>query len=110
MELQKYNILVVLLGLGCLATAATNGLQERFSWKVVDFEYPSEEARNEAIKSGEFIPENNLPLGVERWKNKLFVTVPAWKSGTAATLTYIDLDGKYLVFNRLTASAAPRPT
>ncbi|XP_065220917.1 protein yellow-like [Planococcus citri] len=92
MESQNLAILVVLLGLVCLTAAATNSLQERFSWKIVDFEFPSEDARNEAIRNGEFIPENNLPLGLERWRNKLFVTLPQWKSGTAATLTYIDLD------------------
>lgn len=97
MELPKYNILVVLLGFVCLATAASNSLQEIFSWKIVDYEYPSEEARIEAIWNGEFIPENNIPLGLERWRNKLFVTIPRWSPGTAATLAYIDLDGKYFI-------------
>ena len=92
---KRYDILVVfLLASICLASSASNSLKERFSWKVVDFEYPTDEARNEAIRSGEFIPENNLPLGLERWRNKLFVTLPQWKSGTAATLTYIDLNGR----------------
>lgn len=84
-----------------VATASTiwcknTKLVERFSWKQVDFDFPDERSRMEMIKNGVFIPENNLPLGLERWKNKLFVTLPRWKSGTAATLTYIDLESNYL--------------
>ncbi len=71
-------------------------LQERFSWKQVDFDFQDDNARTNAIQNGDYIPENNLPLGVERWKNKLFVTLPRWKGGTAASLTYIDLDSKYV--------------
>lgn len=94
--LNKWAILVS-LGFVYLATCENTKLRERFSWKMVDFDFPSEQARNEAIRSGEYVPENNLPLGLEAWKNKLFVTLPQWKGGTAATLTYIDLDGKLRV-------------
>lgn len=83
--------LAIFIGLVCCALA-DNPLKEVFSWKQVDFEFPSENARQDAIASKEFIPENNLPLGLERWKNKLFVTFPRWKEGTAATLTYLDLN------------------
>ncbi|XP_067621168.1 protein yellow [Eurosta solidaginis] len=67
-------------------------LAEKFSWKQLEFEWPSEEAEKEAISSGRYVPENNLPLGLERWNNRLFVTVPRWKSGVAASLNYIDLN------------------
>ena len=85
--------LAIFIGLVCCALA-NNPLKEVYSWKQVDFEYPDESARQEAIRSKEFIPENNLPLGIERWKNKLFVTFPRWKDGTAATLTYLDLESE----------------
>ncbi|KAJ8725133.1 hypothetical protein PYW07_016091 [Mythimna separata] len=39
--------------------------------------------------------ENALPVGIERWRNKLFVSVPRWKAGIPATLNYIPLDGPY---------------
>ncbi|EDW11782.1 protein yellow [Drosophila mojavensis] len=66
-------------------------LEERFSWKQLTFDWPNAEAEAEAKQSGHYIAENNLPLGVERWENKIFVTVPRWKAGVAATLNYIDL-------------------
>nr|CAI5841418.1 unnamed protein product [Callosobruchus analis] len=50
--------------------------QEMFAWKEMDFAWPSKEAEEEATKSGEYIRENNLPLGIDTWKDKLFVTVP----------------------------------
>lgn len=87
--------IAILLGIASCQVDANSNLVARFEWKQIDFDYPNENARAEAIKSGEFIPQNNLPLGVERWNNKLFVTCPRWKDGTAATLTYIDLDSKF---------------
>ncbi|XP_012254015.2 protein yellow [Athalia rosae] len=67
-------------------------LLERFSWNILDFAYPDELSRQLAIARGEYIPENGLPVGIEIWKNKLFVSVPRWKDGIPATLNYISLD------------------
>lgn len=67
--------------------------QLRFAWKEVDFTWDSPEQREAAIKDGVFVKANNLPLGLARWNNKIFVTVPRWKNGVASSLNYIDLDG-----------------
>jgi len=56
-------------------------LLERFTWKTMDFAYPNERTRQLAIASGEYIPENSLPVGIEIWRNKLFVTIPRWRDG-----------------------------
>ncbi|KAL9875269.1 protein yellow [Glossina fuscipes] len=69
-------------------------LKEKFSWKQMEFDWPNPEAEQKAIKSGQYVVENNLPLGVERWQNKLFITIPRWKSGVAASLNYVDLDSE----------------
>lgn len=34
-----------------------------YRWKVLDFAYPTQLLKSEALAKGEFIPENNLPLG-----------------------------------------------
>lgn len=60
----------------CCCLGINAKLQERFSWTQLTFDWPSAEAETEAKTSGHYIAENNLPLGVERWENKLFVTVP----------------------------------
>ncbi|XP_025266133.1 protein yellow [Camponotus floridanus] len=67
-------------------------LWERFIWRTMDFAYPDQRSRQSAIASGEYVPENSLPVGIEIWKNKLFITVPRWRNGIPATLNYIPLD------------------
>lgn len=77
------NIRIVLLLSGTLF-GYTNGafkLEERYSWNQLDFVFPSQAMKDIAIASGTYIPTNALPVGVEHWGNKLFVTVPRWRDG-----------------------------
>ncbi|KAH8418148.1 hypothetical protein KR009_001143 [Drosophila setifemur] len=55
-------------------------------WKYLDFEYPTFVARQNAIKNGDFVPKNNLPLGIDVHRNRLFITTPRWKDGVPASL------------------------
>ncbi|XP_004533855.1 protein yellow [Ceratitis capitata] len=89
---MKAHFFATLLCMGIVFCTIEAKLEEKFSWKQLEFEWPSEEAEKEATSKGQYVPENNLPLGLERWNNKLFVTVPRWKAGVAATLNYIDLN------------------
>lgn len=41
-----------------------------YEWNILDYQFPTPQHRAAALKSGEFVPENNLPLGIDRWKNK----------------------------------------
>ncbi|KAK9883658.1 hypothetical protein WA026_001826 [Henosepilachna vigintioctopunctata] len=82
----------------------TGPFKTKYAWKKIDFKYESEERRQIAIESGEFIIENNLPLGVEVWRNKLFVTLPKWKDGVPATLTILPTKPK-----ELSPALAPYP-
>lgn len=56
-------------------------MEEYFRWNILDFEYPNEYLRNQALLSGRFRPQNSLPVGIEIWNDKVFVTVPRWKEG-----------------------------
>jgi hypothetical protein len=69
-----------------------------FEWKELDFAYPNSRARQQAVESQSFIPSNNVPVGLEVWKNKLFITVPRWKRGVPASLAYVYLNqtGKHI--------------
>lgn len=84
---------LLLLSVYVLCANAMDNLRVAYEWKQVDYEFPTQEARQEAIDSKEFIPENNLPLGLEVYGDRIFVTVPRWKSGVAASLTYFYLNG-----------------
>ncbi|XP_050431938.1 protein yellow-like [Adelges cooleyi] len=68
------------------------GFKDRFTWGQIDLEYPNQESKRMARKSGAFIPANNLPLGIEVWKDKMFLSIPQWKKGIPVTLTSVDLN------------------
>lgn len=73
-------VLFVKLLLATAAIAASTvsaiKLQERFAWQELEYDWPSAEAKQQAIDSGVYIPANNLPLGMDVWRDKLFITVP----------------------------------
>lgn len=89
-----YRLLV--LSLVVFSCEGMDNLRVAFQWRQLDFNFSSETEREEAVNSREFIPENNLPLGLEVYEDRLFVTVPRWKAGVAASLAYIKLTGKKL--------------
>ncbi|KAI5749184.1 hypothetical protein M8J76_005306 [Diaphorina citri] len=91
MSLKCLTLLAGVCLLACRVNAANERLKELFAWKTVDFDFPDEATRAKAIENKEYIQENNLPLGLERWHDKLFVTIPRWKSGIVSTLNYINL-------------------
>lgn len=64
-------------------------LQEQFNWKILDFEFPSEEEKQQALRTGRYVPENGLPVGIEIWQDKLFVSVPRWKPGKHLFYSYL---------------------
>lgn len=66
-------------------------MKEKFVWKTLDFNFPSDEARTAAIQRGFYNPESIVILGIDRWKDMLFVTVPRWRSGVVSTLNVISL-------------------
>jgi len=67
---------IVSLGLILCLAGIQAKLEEKFSWKQLAFDWTTPEAEAEAKSNGHYIEENNLPLGVERWQNRIFVTVP----------------------------------
>ncbi|XP_054276546.1 protein yellow-like [Macrosteles quadrilineatus] len=64
---------------------------ERFAWKSLDFDFGEDWVAEAALSQKLFQPENNLPVGIEVWRNKLFITVPRWREGVPSTLNYVDL-------------------
>jgi len=71
-----------------------NQLKDRFTWGQIDLEYPNQETKHVALNTGTFIPANNLPLGMEVWKNKLFLSLPQWRPGIPVTLAYVNLNSR----------------
>lgn len=65
-------IFLALVGLSVVSAK----LEEVFKWKLTEWKWPNEQARNKAIQIGDYIPGNSMPNGILRWKDKMFVTVP----------------------------------
>lgn len=76
----------------CTQVFCLTNLQEKFKWKQVEFNWPSQDVRQQWIQDKKYMPENNLPLGLEVWGNKLFLTIPRWKKGVVASLNYVFLN------------------
>lgn len=68
-----------------------NAFDVVYEWRQLDWEYPTFLDRQRAILNGEFIPINNVPLGIDRWRSRLFVTLPRWKNGIPASLASLPL-------------------
>ncbi|XP_017887536.1 protein yellow-like [Ceratina calcarata] len=65
-----------------------------YAWSTIDYAYDSIAARDAAIYDGDFIAENNLPLGLEIWRDKVFITLPKWKDGIPVTLATVPKNSK----------------
>nr|QNH91386.1 yellow [Harmonia axyridis] len=70
---------------------ATYRLQERYAWNYIDYAFNDINHKVQAQITRNYIPENNLPVGIEVWNDKMFISVPRWKEGIPATLNYISL-------------------
>ncbi|KAK4874684.1 hypothetical protein RN001_014044 [Aquatica leii] len=64
----------------------TGPFKTHYFWKSVDFQFPADYLRESAILSGQYVQENNLPLGIETHQNRIFVSFPKWKDGIPCTL------------------------
>lgn len=91
----------ILLALLATNVVANDNLRVAYQWKQMDFEFPNIDERQAAIANLTFISENVIPVGLEVYKNRLFITLPRWKKGVAASLAYIDLNGKYFLASLL---------
>lgn len=69
----------------------TNVFDVMFQWNIMEFAYPSQQLRAQAISSGQYIPENAAPLGIAVSDDRVFVTTPRWKNGIPASLSSIQL-------------------
>ncbi|KAL4707959.1 hypothetical protein ACJJTC_010575 [Scirpophaga incertulas] len=72
-------------------TSCMDQLHIIYEWKQLDFQFPSPEARQQALDTKAFVPENNLPMGLEVYGDRLFVTIPRWKNGIPSSLNYVNL-------------------
>lgn len=89
-SIRLWSIFAISISLFAIHAAAKN-LELKFQWKTIDFDFESAEKRQEAIRGRTFIPENVIPVGLDIYKDRLFLSLPRLKSGVPASLAYINL-------------------
>ncbi|XP_014602585.1 PREDICTED: protein yellow-like [Polistes canadensis] len=72
----------------------SNKLKIIYSWKSLEFAFPSQRAREIAIKQGTFIPGAPIPIDVdfyygEKHASIVFVTIPRFIKGVPVTFGYV---------------------
>lgn len=80
--------ILILLSLLLVSVAAKAELEVVYQWSEVSFVWPNETFKNTSIANGSYIEENNVPVGVAVWNDKVFLTIPRWFAGVAASLTF----------------------
>lgn len=94
MELKFFIQIIFIINLIKISICNDN-LRVAYEWKEIDFQYQTARDRQDAIDNKTFVPENVIPVGLEVYKTRLFITLPRWKTGVPASLAYIDIDGKF---------------
>lgn len=67
-------------------------LRVAYQWKQLEYDWPSEETKRIFAN---YRQEDNLPLGLEVAGDRLFITVPRWRRGVVASLSYIKINGSF---------------
>lgn len=91
----KLWLLVFLVGLAfCKGTGI---VEEVFAWRTVDYRWNCENDRQIALRTEDYIPKNVIPLGVARWRNKLFITTPRYEKllNISTIIFYCEAEGKW---------------
>lgn len=67
-----------------VSTTGASKLQKHFEWNILDFQYENAQQKLNDLATGKLKLENALPVGIEIWNDKVFVTVPRWKEGKSS--------------------------
>ncbi|XP_067671579.1 protein yellow-like [Haliotis asinina] len=60
-----------------------------YKWRALDFDWPNISVKQEFIKNGSFIIQNNIISGIKIYNDSVYVTVPRWRKGVPSTLNVI---------------------
>nr|XP_033340386.1 protein yellow-like [Megalopta genalis] len=86
----------VLVAVAASGSPTIEQLKGIYSWKSLEFDFPSESDRIAAIQSGNYIPGAPVPIDVDVYsagqKSKVFITIPRFQNGVPVTLGYVTDD------------------
>lgn len=87
--MKQIKLTSVFLVFVCVNLGLDAKLKEKFKWKQISYDWPSEQVKKEAITSGNFIPKNNVPFALSVWNDKLFITIPRYAKNSALIKSFI---------------------
>ncbi|XP_031623118.1 major royal jelly protein 2-like [Contarinia nasturtii] len=71
-------------------------------WGSLDYVFPPPHSRQQAIQSGQFVPNNGVPIDIDidyrsdNLPSRIFVTIPRFTTGIPVTLGYVAGPGNYI--------------
>nr|AAQ16677.1 major royal jelly protein MRJP1 [Apis cerana cerana] len=94
--MTRWLFMVVCLGIVCQGTTSSilrgeslnKSLSVLHEWKFFDYDFDSDERRQDAILSGEYDYRKNYPSDVDQWHGKIFVTMLRY-NGVPSSLNVI---------------------
>ncbi|XP_012254694.2 major royal jelly protein 3-like [Athalia rosae] len=86
---KTFGFAVLLHCSAVIFASAAPSFDTVFEWKYIDYDWPSPKARRDAVKSGQYIPENNVISGIKIWKDKAYLTTPRMRTGVPVSLSVI---------------------
>lgn len=94
-----YCLFLLIFNFGSIRDCESQNILVPYAWRDVDYLYPSETERAEAISNGSFAPSNVVVNDVDAWpgelrndnaaQQRIFVTTPRVAPGIPATLSTI---------------------
>lgn len=72
-----------------------DNLRVAYEWKQIEFQYRNAIDRDNSLNHDK---NNVIPVGLEVYKSRLFITLPRWREGVPASLAYLDLNGWFFCF------------
>lgn len=87
----KVTLLLCLLRYSC-SNEVNSNLSIALRWNTLHYDWPDEIQKTESLDNGTYIPKNNFLRRLRLWRDKMFVTIPRWKSGIPVTLAEIRAD------------------
>lgn len=101
-----WNILILIISLNCVlcdeepAYVPTENFTVVYEWFKLDYAWPDDSSKAQALSTGRFVPEHNAPAGLSVFGSRVFVSVPRWLPGVPVTLAWLPSSGS--------ASASPK--
>ena len=90
----SFVVVLTLTTLACSTCGQSVGDAELvYQWVAVDYDWPQEGDREEAIANGTFIVENNIITGIKVYEGEVFVTVSRWLPGVPSTMNKVVMKG-----------------